>query len=67
MSHPSAHWSCYLCGRLLGEIEYGRLRLSRSVEVVYVVTGGVAVCCPRCDEPRIWRDAPMLATSAPGT
>ncbi len=67
MSHWSARWECEQCRRLLGDIDHGRLRLARSVEVVYVVPGGVAVCCPSCDEPRIWRDAPAMATSAPGT
>ena len=58
-----ARWECLVCSRLLGEIEHGRLRLARSVETVYVVPGGVAVCCPGCESPRVWLDVPVGMTS----
>jgi hypothetical protein len=54
VSRP-ARWECEDCRRLLGEIEDGRLRIARSVEVVYAADGGVAVVCPGCEEPRVWR------------
>lgn len=63
MSRP-ARWECPVCRRLLGEIEAGRLRLTRSVETVYVVPGGVAVSCPGCESPRVWRDEPVAMTSS---
>jgi hypothetical protein len=39
----------------LGEIEGGRLRLARAVEVVYAVQDGCMVSCPGCEQPRLWR------------
>jgi hypothetical protein len=52
-----ARWECESegCRRLLGEIEGGRLRIARSVEVVYAVDHGIAVVCPGCEQPRTWR------------
>ena len=56
MSRP-ARWECEGegCRRLLAEIDAGRLRIARAVEVIYAVESGCAVVCPACDEPRIWR------------
>lgn len=54
MSRP-ARWECESCRKLLAEIEQGRLRIARSVEVVYAVPEGAAVSCPSCGEPRIWK------------
>lgn len=53
MSRP-ARWECESCRRLLAEIECGRLRIARAVEVIYAVEDGCAVSCPSCGEPRIW-------------
>lgn len=55
MSHRPARWECERCRRLLAEVECGRLRIARAVEVVYAVQDGAAVVCPGCDEPRIWK------------
>jgi hypothetical protein len=54
VSRP-ARWECEACRRLLAEIECGRLRIARAVEVVYAVEDGCCVVCPACDQPRIWR------------
>jgi len=54
VSRP-ARWECEGCRRLLAEIEQGRLRIARAVEVVYAIEAGCAVCCPGCGEPRVWR------------
>lgn len=66
MSRP-ARWECSACQRLLGEIECGRLRIARAVEVIYATSRGIAVCCPACESPREWvfEYAAALATSAP--
>ena len=69
MSRPS-RWECESpdCRRLLAEIEGGRLRIARAVEIVYAAEHGLAVCCPSCDEPRVWTwTAPAMTTSAPVT
>lgn len=53
MSRP-ARWECETCRRLLAEIEDGRLRIARAVEVVYAADHALAVVCPGCDQPRLW-------------
>lgn len=55
MSHKAARWECESCRRLLAEIEGGRLRIARAVEVIYAVERGCAVVCPGCDQPRLWQ------------
>ncbi len=54
MSRP-ARWECENCRRLLAEVEHGRLRIARSVEIVYSTREGCAVVCPGCEMPRIWQ------------
>lgn len=57
-----ARWECEGCRRLLAEIECGRLRLARAVEVVYALPDGCAVLCPSCNAPRIWKWVVTIAS-----
>jgi hypothetical protein len=54
VSRP-ARWECEGCRRLLAEIECGRLRIARAVEVIYAVESGCALICPGCEQPRVWQ------------
>lgn len=57
-----ARWECESCHRLLAEVEDGRLRIARAVEVIYPTREGCVVLCPSCESPRIWHwDIPIAS------